>query len=353
MIKIKLYDIDIHRNECTFRPYIKAANILQEIGLQFITSGDSYDYAWIGQGSIINKKISLPESIEAGINFLSNISGEYHIIDGQDSTSLIGIYDVFKYSSAKMLLKSSLLKDKSKYNTKSTSGRLYWPNGSFCVHDYEQYSDRIALSGTNWLSTHWSSMHGWDQLNNKLKWPDLQKKEYDVCAMFQYPSLKENYEYEIRLDTHYDSHRKLCINAIRDIEHDHFLNIAQLENGIKVPKSEYDYRMANSKIIIAPFGYGEMAPRDIESAIHGAILIKPDMSHVETLPNIFRPGETYISCRHDFADLQEKIENVLGNYNDYLYIVENMRSAIETKLSVESLASNVHSLFTNKINGVI
>jgi len=82
-------------------------------------------------------------------------------------------------------------------------------------------------------------------------------------------------------------------------------------------------------------------------------LIIDNISNCETLPNIFRPGETYISCRHDFADLQEKIENILGNYNDYLYIVENMRSAIETKLSVESLASNVHSLFTNKVNGVI
>ena len=33
MIKIKLYELDIHRNECAFRPYLWAQEILKEIGI--------------------------------------------------------------------------------------------------------------------------------------------------------------------------------------------------------------------------------------------------------------------------------------------------------------------------------
>ena len=111
MIKIKLYELDKHRNECTFRPYAFAHNVIKDIGIEFITEGDSYDYAWIGQGSILDKKLPLQQAIDKGVEYISKISGDYMIVDGQDSTSLIGTYDVFKESKASLLLKSSLLKE--------------------------------------------------------------------------------------------------------------------------------------------------------------------------------------------------------------------------------------------------
>ena len=58
MIKIKLLEKDIHRNETTFRPFIMAQNIFKDVGIEFTTS-DDYDYAFVGQASIINKKKSL------------------------------------------------------------------------------------------------------------------------------------------------------------------------------------------------------------------------------------------------------------------------------------------------------
>ena len=112
MIKIKLYELDVHRNECTFRPYLWAQNVLRDIAIEF-TTGDTYDYAWVAQASIIDKKKPLHESVENGLEFLSKITGDYMIIDGQDSTSLIGTYEVFKESNALLMLKNSLLKDRS------------------------------------------------------------------------------------------------------------------------------------------------------------------------------------------------------------------------------------------------
>ena len=52
MIKIKLLERDIHRNETTFRPFVFAQDYLREIGIEFTDSND-YDYAWVGQASII------------------------------------------------------------------------------------------------------------------------------------------------------------------------------------------------------------------------------------------------------------------------------------------------------------
>ena len=110
MIKIKLLEPHIHRNETTFRPFLFAQNVLREIGIEFTESND-YDYAWVGQASIIDKKKSLQESINKGLEFISKIDGDYMIIDGQDSTSLIGTIDVFRESNALLFLKNSYLKD--------------------------------------------------------------------------------------------------------------------------------------------------------------------------------------------------------------------------------------------------
>ena len=70
MIKIKLYEHEIHRNETTFRPFISAQNIFKDIGISFTTS-DDYDYAFVGQASIIDKKKILEESIEKSLDILN------------------------------------------------------------------------------------------------------------------------------------------------------------------------------------------------------------------------------------------------------------------------------------------
>jgi len=74
----------------------------------------------------------------------------------------------------------------------------------------------------------------------------------------------------------------------------------------RVPPRDYYRELTGSKICISPFGYGEICWRDFEAVLCGALLIKPDMSHIETNPDIFRPFETYVPVRWDFSDLQER-----------------------------------------------
>ena len=103
MIKVKLLESDIHRNETSFRYYQFNNNLFKKVGIEF-TDSDSYDYVMVGQASIIDKKLSLEESVNKGLEFLSKITGDYIIFDGQDSTTLIGTFDIF----AKLLMVNRL-----------------------------------------------------------------------------------------------------------------------------------------------------------------------------------------------------------------------------------------------------
>jgi hypothetical protein len=335
MIKIKLYELEKHRNECAFRPFLWAQNILKEIGIEF-TRGDSYDYAWVAQASFLNKKVSLEESVNTGLEFLSKITGDYMLIDGQDSTSLIGSYEVFKESNALLLLKNSLLKNRSLYKQGWNLGRYYWGPGEYKLDDFDQYSNRIVLSGVNWLSTHWAGI--------KPQWHDIDRsRQYDVSAMFQYPSPQKVYEHGFIQSNHYDKFRKPSIDELNNLLTT--LKIAKLENGVRVSQEEYYNRTFNSKILFAPFGYGEMAPRDLEAAMFGSILIKPDMSYIDTVPNVFIDGETYIACKHDFSDLNKKIEETLANYKNYHCIIENARKKFSEQMRPENIALHLYSTF--------
>lgn len=71
--------------------------------------------------------------------------------------------------------------------------------------------------------------------------------------------------------------------------------------------------MRQSKLCFSPFGYGEVCWRDYEAVMTGAVLLKQDMSHVETDPDIFTAGQTYVPVRWDLADFADKVEWLLSD----------------------------------------
>lgn len=343
MIKIKLYELDKHRNETTFRPYLMARNVLRDIGIEF-TQGDSYDYAWVGQASFMNKKVSIEQSVNDGLEFLSKISGDYMLLDGQDATALIGSYDLFKESNAMLLLKNTMLKDRSLYKQGWNLGRLYWGKGDYKCNDFDTYSDKIKLSGTNWLST-----------IPKPKWYDNIHKTYDVSALFSYPSTTPVYEHGSHQSAEYDKHRKHCVDIVNNLK----CQVVRLSNGVKLSPQEYYKSMSQSKIVLAPMGYGEMAPRDIEAIMFGSILIKPDMSYIDSNPMWYENDKTYIACKHDYSDLEEKIDYALTKFTELQQtMIPYARKKFEELYTSEAIAINVYNIFKElpnikQFNGII
>jgi hypothetical protein len=84
----------------------------------------------------------------------------------------------------------------------------------------------------------------------------------------------------------------------------------------RVDQKAYYEEMRSSRICVSPFGYGELCWRDFESVLMGSLLVKPDMSHVRTEPNIFVPGETYVPVRWDWSDLAEVCARYLADHEE-------------------------------------
>ncbi len=79
-----------------------------------------------------------------------------------------------------------------------------------------------------------------------------------------------------------------------------------------VNKRAYLRELGQSTLCFSPFGYGEVCWRDYEAVHAGATLLKPDMSHIETFPDVFVPHRTYMPLRWDFADLGDAVETLLS-----------------------------------------
>lgn len=319
MIKIKLLEYNIHRNETTFRYYWMNRHLFEQIGVQFVIDSDDYDIAFVGQASIIDKKVSLKESIDKGLNFINNITGEYVIVDGQDSTTLMGTIDVFRESNASLFLKTVYLNDFDLYKNKWVNGRMYWGEGEYNVPDIDQLKNKMKLTGTNWGNTYFPT--------GDFKYFQYSSdKKYDLCGMFQYPLKTLVYEHGLCQTPYYNNCRKPVYDLINNTKY----TVCKLIDGQRVPEQEYMQNMYDSKIIFSPYGFGAYgAPRDVQAAQFGSILIKPSMDWVDTVPNMYIDNETYIACKHDLSDLEEKVEYVLSNFNELQqYLTENFRKRL-------------------------
>lgn len=81
----------------------------------------------------------------------------------------------------------------------------------------------------------------------------------------------------------------------------------------RVSRRAYLLEMRRCKLVFSPFGWGELCLRDYEAVCSGCLLIKPDMSHVATSPDVFEPFRTYVPIKWDLSDLGEACERYLSD----------------------------------------
>lgn len=103
----------------------------------------------------------------------------------------------------------------------------------------------------------------------------------------------------------YQAMRQGCAEAVRA------LNGVTSVTGTGIRHDLFLREMRRSKLCFSPFGYGEVCWRDYEAVMTGAVLIKQDMSHVETDPDIFRADETYVPVKWNLSDFEEKVQWLL------------------------------------------
>ena len=336
MIKVKILNHTFDRNEPTFRPLTFIRDMLYADYSIELTTSDDFDYMFIGMSDFLDKEKPLHESIDWGLENLSKVTGDYFLFDGSDSTSLMGAYEVFKQSDAKYLFKNQLL-NRGDYKKPTAFNKWFFGNGSDLDLGYDIPKDewnRIKLSGYN-LGYLLPQYRDFQPINKN--------KNIDVCAIYQ---AKHNYseDHGTRNDLLYTNHR----TAAWDKLDSKFLDVRK----DKLPYQEYINVLYNSKIAISPFGMGELCFRDFECMQFGTIFIKPSMSIVNTIPNIYENNETYVSVNYDWSDLNEKVDYILSNFDSLNEkINHNIREKFLKEYSYESLCLYYYNLF-RKLDGI-
>ncbi len=110
-------------------------------------------------------------------------------------------------------------------------------------------------------------------------------------------------------------HRKLLLEKIK--ENKLFLT------G-KLPHKEYLKECSSVYGLLSPFGWGEICYRDFEAIMCGNILVKPDMSHLVTWPNIYT-DDCYLKLDWNFKNLDD-INNLLLKKETILKSIEKTRT---------------------------
>lgn len=108
----------------------------------------------------------------------------------------------------------------------------------------------------------------------------------------------------------YTVHREAMLKAVSLLGSE-FKVIAGAGKSARVPLKTYQAEMRDTRIGVSPFGWGEVTDRDFHIATSAALLVKPDMSHIETEPDIYQAGKTYAPVRWDLSDLVEQCRHYL------------------------------------------
>lgn len=117
------------------------------------------------------------------------------------------------------------------------------------------------------------------------------------------------------------------------------LKTHNVESG-KISLEEYFKELRNSQIAVSPFGVGEITLRDFEIIICGAALLKPDMTHLKTWPDLFQTNLTNPTCQTfnwDLSDFDDKLESLLKNPEKRLEMARNSQNVYKKHLSEEGM----------------
>jgi len=124
-----------------------------------------------------------------------------------------------------------------------------------------------------------------------------------------------------------DSYRPVAINAlfdarrfkVRSVGYQRLLGLhaarqLKLEPKLtgRVPRYDFYKTLAQSKVTISTFGWGEVCFREYEATYCGSAILMADMSNIETYPDLYRP-EFYMPFKWDFSDFEERATDLLSD----------------------------------------
>lgn len=248
-----------------------------------------------------------------------------------------------------LFLKSQIFSDPTNYLKKFRTGRIFTDffddlyaakekETPYASPDTDLLLKKIRVSWNTCFENYTEKRYG---VAGRLKWklsPYLHFTQKPKIAFTPPENARKNL-ITCRLGATYARpsivmHRKAVIEVMEK---------AGVECG-KIPLKKFFSEMRNSRIGIGPFGFGEITLRDFEIIICGCVLVKPDISHLKTWPELFLPNKTYIPHKWDLSDLEEKIYKLIEHPDNVLEIARSAQEIYKNALSPEGQDEFVNRL---------
>lgn len=249
-------------------------------------------------------------------------------------------------------LKSQLLRDRSLYLKPLYGYRLFtdYYHEKFGIKDNQpdwtqpilpQYTSKMGLSWNSGLANY--SLHG--PLLNKIykKIPFAGLLYYS--KRFTSPKSVRKHPFSCRFGFNYN---RDSVSWQRKRIHE----IMKERGGFctkKVNRRQYLNELRDSKIIVSPFGFGEITLKDFEAFMTGGVLLKPDMTHMETWPNFFQDQKTMISFAWDLSDFTEKLEYAVSNHEKLIDIAITAQELYKK----HTIGSEAGALFSTRLRTIL
>lgn len=127
-----------------------------------------------------------------------------------------------------------------------------------------------------------------------------------------------------------------AVHALSDLRH--------VSQG-RVSLARFFEELRRSRICFSPFGYGEVCWRDFEAIMCGAVLVKPDMSHLRLSPDTFRANETYVPVRWDLADFEDTVRRLLADEKSRQRIAQQAYETVSKYVRSGAFVTEADALF--------
>lgn len=133
-------------------------------------------------------------------------------------------------------------------------------------------------------------------------------------------------------------HRRMAGKALETLE-----NVPRLVGyGRVLQRATFLQTLTQTKIFLSPFGLGEFSWKDYEAIYAGCVLVKPEADFVTTYGfDIYGKNRYCVSCKHDFSDLKDIVDDILSNEARYQQLADQARAELLKAAELESYATDV------------
>ncbi|MFA5010592.1 MAG: hypothetical protein WC644_01445 [Ignavibacteria bacterium] len=307
---------------------------------------------------MLNEKMAIIEEPSPTLDLLikaRKYSNKVIWMDTSDSTSVTH-FELLPFID--LYLKKQLFKDKTLYKKNFYGGRIFtqFYHDKFSIIDSnpfnqfftleDKYFDKVNISWNIGLGDMYSAFS-----KNKLIPSLISKLMSRYYVKYTLPLQSKSKDLFLKTSTNLEReligfHRKELIKRLDEIIIKN--KLVGIIQGKMLSTKKLREAMADSKIIPSPFGWGEIGVRDYEAFINGSVLLKPDISHLSTWPEIFIENKTYQPFKWDFSNLEEVIINLLEDEKQRINIANNGQNYYKDSISKDGM-SRFCDWFINQI----